>query len=116
VRTSTSDLSGQPVRAEEQRDGAVLRVLPATTAGSHLHLALIDTTVQTLSATRVSLEVSNPGRNIASIPVPMRMLDGGWVADYRFAFLGSWKAILTVDGISESAVVTSADIRVATGP
>jgi len=29
---------------------------------------------------------------------------------------GSWKAILTVDGISESAVVTSADIRVATGP
>jgi hypothetical protein len=30
-------------------------------------------------------------RNIASIPVPMRMLDGGWVADYRFALPGSWK-------------------------
>jgi hypothetical protein len=37
-------------------------------------------------------------------------------ADYRFAFAGSWIAILTVDGISESAVVTSADIRVAAGP
>jgi hypothetical protein len=63
------------------RGKAVLRALPATTAGSHLHLALIDATGQTLSATRVLLKVSNPGRNIAS----------GWVADYRFAFPAAGK-------------------------
>jgi copper transport protein len=98
------------------RGKAVLTVVPASTAGSRLQLALTDTTGQTLSATRVSLKMSNPGRDIAAIPVPMKMLDGGWVASYRFAFPGRWKAILTVDGISESAVVTTADIRVATGP
>jgi copper transport protein len=51
---------------------ASLTVLPATTTGSHLHLVLTDTSDQPLPATRVTLKVANPGRDIAPIPVPMR--------------------------------------------
>jgi copper transport protein len=92
--------------------GATLMVSPATTTGSHLHLVLTDTNGQRLPATRVSLKVANPDRDIAPIPVPMSMRDGVWVANYRFPFPGTWKTILTVDGVGSSAVVTSADITI----
>jgi copper transport protein len=92
--------------------GATLMVSPATTAGSHLHLVLTDTEGQRLRATRVSLKVANPGRDIAPIPVPMSMRDGVWVANYRFPFPGTWKTILTVDGVGSSALVTSANITI----
>jgi copper transport protein len=91
---------------------ATLAVLPATTSGSHLHLVLTDTNGQKLPATRVILKVANPGRDIAPIPVPMSMRDGVWVASYRFPFPGTWKAILTVDGVGPSAVVTSAEFTI----
>jgi copper transport protein len=91
---------------------AALTVMPATTAGSHLHLILTDTNGRPLAATRVTLKVANPGRDIAPIPVPMSMDNGVWVASYRFPFPGIWKAILTVDGIGRSAVVTTADITI----
>jgi nitrogen fixation protein FixH len=91
---------------------ATLTVLPATTTGSHLHLVLTDTDGQPVPATRVGLKVANPARDIAAIPVSMSMRDGAWVANYRFPFPGTWKAILTVDGIGPSAVVTSADITI----
>jgi hypothetical protein len=58
---------------------AALTVLPATT----------DTNGQKLSATRVTLKVANPGRDIAPIPVPMSMRDGVWVANCRFPFPGT---------------------------
>jgi copper transport protein len=91
---------------------ATLTVLPATTTGSHLHVILTDTDGQPLPAARVTLKVANPARDIAPIPVPMSMRDGAWVANYRFPFPGTWKTILTVDGIGPSAVVTSADITI----
>jgi copper transport protein len=91
---------------------AVLAVLPATTTGSHLHLVITDTNGRPLPATGVSLKVANPGRDIAPIPVPMNRDNGVWVANYRFPFTGTWKAILTVDGIGPSAVVATADIRI----
>jgi copper transport protein len=91
---------------------AALAVLPATTSGSHLHLVLTDNNGQPLTATRVTLKVANLGRDIAPIPVPMSMQDGGWVANYHFPFPGIWKAVLTVDGVGPSAVVTSADITI----
>ena len=91
---------------------ATLAVLPATTTGSHLHLVLTDNNGLPLTATRVTLKVANPGRNIAPIPVPMNAEDGGWVANYRFTFPGIWKTVLTVDGVGPSAVVTSADITI----
>jgi copper transport protein len=91
---------------------AALVVVPATTAGSHLHLVLTDTKGQPLSASRVTLKVANPGRDIAPIPVPMSMSNGVWVASYRFPLPGTWKTILTVDGIGPSAVVTTADITI----
>jgi len=91
---------------------AALAVLPATTTGSQLHLLLTDTNGQPLPATRVTLKVANPGRDIAPIPVPLSMSNGVWVASYRFPFPGTWKAILTVDGIGPSAVVTTADITI----
>jgi copper transport protein len=91
---------------------AALAVSPATTTGSHLHLVLTDANGQRLSATRVTLKVANPGRNIAPIPVRMNKRDGVWVASYRFPFPGTWKAIFTVDGVGPSAVVTSGDITI----
>ena len=91
---------------------AALAVLPATTTGSHLHLLLTDNNGQPLTATRVTLKVTNLGRDIAPIPVPMSTQDGVWVANYRFPFPGIWKTILTVDGVGPSAVVTSADIAI----
>jgi hypothetical protein len=91
---------------------AALTVLPATTTGSHLHLILTETNGRPLPATGVSLKVANPARDIAPIPVPMSMDNGLWVASYRFPFPGTWKTILTVDGIGPSAVVTTADITI----
>jgi copper transport protein len=91
---------------------AALTVSPSTTTGSHVHLVLTDRNGQPLSAAQVTLKVANPGRGIAPIPVPMTMRDGAWVADYRFPFPGTWKTILTVEGVGPSAVVTSADITI----
>ena len=91
---------------------AALAVLPATTTGSHLHLVLTDTSGQKLPATGVTLKVANPGRDITPIPVPMTMRDGVWVASYRFPFPGTWKTVLTVDGVGPSAVVTSAEFTI----
>jgi copper transport protein len=91
---------------------AALKVLPATTTGSQLQLLLTNANGEPLRATRVTLKVANPGRDIAPIPVPMSMRDGVWVASYRFPFAGTWKTILTVDGIGPSAVVTAADITI----
>jgi copper transport protein len=91
---------------------AAFSVLPATTDGSHLHLVLLEPNGRPLAATGVTLKVANPGRDIAPIPVAMSMQDGAWVASYRFPFPGTWKAILTVEGIGPSAVVTAADITI----
>jgi nitrogen fixation protein FixH len=91
---------------------AALAVLPATTAGSQLQLRLTDANGKPLSATRVTLKIANPGRDIAPIPVPMSVRDGVWVGSYRFPFAGTWKAFLTADGIGPSAVVTGADITI----
>ncbi len=91
---------------------AALAVLPATTTGSQLQLLLTDANGEPLPATRVTLKVANPARDIAPIPVPMSMRDGVWVASYRFPFAGTWKTILTVDGIGTSAVVTGADVTI----
>jgi copper transport protein len=91
---------------------AALTVSPATTTGSHVHLVLTDSNGRPLPASQVTMKVANPGRDIAPIPVPMSIRDGAWVADYRFPFPGTWKTILTVEGVGPSAVVTSADISI----
>jgi nitrogen fixation protein FixH len=90
---------------------AALAIVPATTR-SHLHLALSDTHGRPIAATRVTLKVANPDRNIAPISVPMSPQDGVWIANYRFPFPGKWKVILTVDGAGPSAVVTSGNITI----
>ena len=91
---------------------ALLAISPATTTGSHLHLVLTDPDGRRLPATKVTLKVANPGRDIAPIPVPLSLRDGAWFANYRFPFPGSWKVILTVDGVGSSAVITSAEITI----
>lgn len=91
---------------------AALAILPATTGGSHLHLVLSDNNGKPLKAKRVSLKIGNLGRDIPPIAVPMSMRDGVWVGSFRFPFPGTWKAILTVDGVGSSALVTSAEIKI----
>jgi nitrogen fixation protein FixH len=86
--------------------------MPATTAGSQLHLALSDNNGKPLRANGVTLKVADPGRGVAPIPVPTSMRDGVWIASFRFPFPGTWKAVVTVDGIAPSAIVTSADIKI----
>jgi copper transport protein len=87
-------------------------VTPATTTGSHLHIVLSDTNGQPLRATKVTLKVANPDRDLAPLAVPLTERSDAWFAEYRFPFSGTWKLMLTVDGISQSAVVTSADITI----
>jgi copper transport protein len=91
---------------------ASLTIVPATTTASHLHLVFADRHERPLPATRITLKVANPGRDIAPIAIPMSMRDGAWVGNYRFPFAGIWKIILTVDGIGPSAVVTTGDITI----
>jgi hypothetical protein len=91
---------------------ASLTIVPATTTASHLHLVFADGHKRPLPATRVTLKVANPGRDIAPIAIPMSMRDGAWVGNYRFPFPGIWKIILTVDGIGPSAVVTTGEITI----
>jgi copper transport protein len=91
---------------------AALGVVPATTSGSHVHLLLSDSNGKPLTASRVTLKVANPGRDIAPIPVPMTKSNGIWVANYRFPFPGTWKTILTVEGVGPSAVVTTGDLTI----
>ena len=87
-------------------------VLPATTTGSHLHLILSDTDGRPLRASKVTLKVANPSRDIAPISVPMTSDSGVWIGSYRFPFPGAWKIILTVEGIGSSAVVTTGDVTI----
>jgi copper transport protein len=91
---------------------AKVAVSPATTTGSHLHIVLSDTNGQPLRAAEVTLKVANPDRDLAPLAIPLTGRNGAWFAEYRFPFSGTWKLILTVDGISQSAVVTSADITI----
>jgi copper transport protein len=91
---------------------AGLAVLPASTTGSKLHLLLSDRGGRPLATTRVELTLSNPGRRLAAIPVPLAEQNGVWAADYTFPLPGRWKAVLTVEDRTLSAVVTSGQFTV----
>ena len=91
---------------------AGMGILPATTGGSRLHLLLTDSSGAPLRASEVELKVSNPGRNVAGIPVPMTQRNGVWVARFRFPFAGDWKAVLTVHDQSPTAIVTGGDFTI----
>jgi copper transport protein len=94
------------------RGKAVLAVLPATTAGSELNMVLTDDRGQRLSANRVDLKVSNPGRGLGRIAVPLTRRNGVWTADYRFPLTGTWTATVTVEGAGQTAVVTAGDVTI----
>jgi copper transport protein len=94
------------------RGKAVLAVLPATTAGSELNMVLTDDRGQQLRANRVDLKVSNPGRGLGRIPVPLTRRNGVWTADYRFPLTGTWTATVTVEGAGQTAVVTAGDVTI----
>ena len=94
------------------RGKAVLAVLPATTAGSELHMVLTNDRGQRLRASRVDLKVSNPGRGLGGIPVPLTRRHDVWIADYRFPLTGVWTATVTVEGAGQTAVVTAGDITI----
>ena len=95
-----------------ERGRAVLAVLPATTAGSELHMVLTDERGQRLRVGRVDLKVSNAERGLGKIPVPLTKRNGVWVADYRFPLPGVWTATLTVDDPGQTSVVTAGDVTI----
>lgn len=91
---------------------AVLAVLPATTDGSLLNLVVTDSSGRPVRLTRVDLKVSNPGRGVAAIPVPMVERSRLWGARYRFPLSGTWKVTLTVQDQDLNAVVTAGSFAV----
>lgn len=91
---------------------AGMGIIPATTSGSRLHLLLTDASGQPFRATAVELKVSNPGRNIGAIPVPLVLRRGVWVGRFRFPFTGDWKAVLTVHDRGPTAIVTGGDFTI----
>jgi copper transport protein len=95
-----------------ERGRAALAVLPATTAGSELHVVLTDANGQRLRAHRVDLAVSNADRGLGRIPVPLTRRNGVWVADYRFPIPGVWTATVTVADRGQPAIVTAGDVTI----
>ncbi|NUS49776.1 MAG: copper resistance protein CopC/CopD, partial [Nocardioidaceae bacterium] len=89
---------------------AGLAVLPANTKGSSLHVLLSGPDGRPLTASRVSLRVSNPRRGLEPATVPLSLRNGVWTGDFRFLVPGVWKAVLTVQVPGESAVVTGGDV------
>jgi hypothetical protein len=104
---SASAENGLTVMSLGAKGKAGMGIIPATTNGSRLHLLLTDSAGQPLRATAVELKVSNPGRGVAGIPVPLTQRRGVWVAHFRFPFDGVWKAVLTVHDHSPTAIVTA---------
>lgn len=109
---------GSPARNQQVQmplgDGrtAVLAVRPATTDGSLLNLVVTDSSGRPVRLTRVALKVSNPGRGLAAIPVPMVERSRLWGARYRFPLSGTWKVTLTVQDQDLNAVVTAGSFTV----
>ena len=107
---------GDPVRPRADLAARALRSRRST-VGILLVTALLSTTAPPAHAAESNTHTDHAAQ-LANGTVMMSLGDRG-KAVLRVlpaTTAGSWKAILTVDGISESAVVTSADIRVATGP
>jgi copper transport protein len=109
---SATSANGLAVMSLGTKGEAGMGVIPATTNGSRLHLLLTDASGQPLAATAVELKVSNPGRGVAGIPVPMTEHRGVWVARFRFPFEGVWKAVLTVHDHSPTAIVTAGSFTI----
>jgi nitrogen fixation protein FixH len=74
---------------------ARLRVTPPTTAGSRVSLTLRDAEQRPLAATRVTLQVSLPARDVDGVDVPLSSRPGTWVEDK-----------------TQAAVVGTADIEI----
>ena len=91
---------------------ATLKVSRPGTSGSQLQVFLTDAQGQPLDSGGVDLKVSNPSRDLAPIPVPMKQGNGAWSADYRFPLPGVWKATLTVQTPDHTGVVTAGDITI----
>jgi copper transport protein len=94
------------------RGRATLKVFRPGTGGSQLQVFLTDAQGRPLDSGGVDLKVSNPGRDLAPIPVPMTQWNGGWSADYRFPLPGVWKATLTVQTPDHTGVVTAGNVTI----
>ena len=95
-----------------ERGTATLQVLQPSTSATQLQVFLTDSNGQPLKSGGVDLKVSNPGRDLAPIPVPLKLCNGAWTADYRFPLPGAWKAILTVQTPDHTGVVTAGNITI----
>ena len=91
---------------------ATLQVLQPSTNPTQLQVFLTDSNGQPLKSGGVDLKVSNPDRDLAPIPVPLKPSNGAWTADYRFPLPGAWKAILTVQTPDHTGVVTAGNITI----
>ena len=98
--------SEERVERQQERHGQHARAVPQSVRER------VDTDGTPVRASRVSLAVANPGRDIARIAVPLTRHQRSWTADYRFPLTGTWSAILTVDGIGPTAIVSAGDILI----
>ncbi|MGA8210084.1 MAG: FixH family protein [Nocardioidaceae bacterium] len=91
-----------------------LHVIPATTAtGSQLHLVLTGHDGEPLDAESVEVSLSLPARDLGPFRVPVTADgSGGWVGQARFPFAGVWRATVTVEDATDSAVVTAGELTI----
>jgi len=91
-----------------------LHLTGLTVAGTDLHLILTDASGRPLTANRVELRASMPGRDIAPVEVPLQAAPDGWSGRFQFPLQGVWKLILTVEDRNLTAVVTAGEVAIRT--
>lgn len=95
---------------------AQLHLIDATTAGTGVHLDLVDDQGRPMASRRAELRATLPARNLGPIPVPLTQVDDAWIGDVSFPLPGTWKLVLTVEDRARDAVVTSGTVKIGNPP
>jgi hypothetical protein len=92
---------------------AELHVDGVSTAGSSLHLEVLDREQHLFRANEVKLQATLPNRDLGPMDVPLTEAAAGWFGDFTFPLSGRWKLTLAVEDKKLAAVVTAGTVRIA---
>jgi copper transport protein len=92
---------------------AELHVDGVSTAGSSLHLEVLDHEQHLFQANEVNLQATLPNRDLGPMDVPLTEAAAGWFGDFTFPLPGRWKLTLAVEDKKLAAVVTAGTVRIA---